>query len=571
MLTRFVRIQLIIFTIASVIGVIAMGLAYMQVPTLLGIGRMTVTLELPATGGLYPFSNVTYRGVQVGKVTAVGLTQNGARATLSLASSAKVPADLRAEVRSVSAIGEQYVDLRPRSDGPPYLHNGSVIAMGDATIPQPIGPMLDKTSALINSIPKGKLSTLLDESFNAFNGAGYDFESLYDSSAKISGDLNGIADRAQTLTEDTGPLLDSQAGTADSIRLWARSLAGFTGQLSDNDPRVRTLLNKGPDALDEASRLLEQLKPTLPVLLANLTTIGQIGITYHASLEQVLVLLPPFTAAVQSFLGTKSPTGKATGAFNLVISDPPACTVGFLPPSQWRSPADETVIDTPDGLYCKLPQDSPIGVRGARNYPCMGHPGKRAPTVEICNSDKPFEPLAMRQHVFGTYPIDPNLLSQGIPPDDRINFNRERIFGPVDGTPLPAGVGGPALLGAPGPAGFPDAPPSPPPASPDAPVPAGPAGPPLQVGFLGAPAPMGEVPPIAPIDVGSPETDSAGSQPSAAPSAFGRTGSESGPSIAIAEYDPHTGTYSTPDGHVYRQSDLVTGKRARTWQDMLAA
>jgi phospholipid/cholesterol/gamma-HCH transport system substrate-binding protein len=366
MLTRFVRIQLIIFTIASVIGVIAMGLAYMQVPTLLGIGRMTVTLELPATGGLYPFSNVTYRGVQVGKVTAVVLTQSGAKATLSLASSVKVPADLRAEVRSVSAIGEQYVDLRPRSDAPPYLHNGSVIAMGDATIPQPIGPMLDKTSALINSIPKGKLSTLLDESFNAFNGADYDFESLYDSSAKISGDLNGIADRAQTLTEDTGPLLDSQAGTADSIRLWVRSLVGFTGQLSDNDPRVRTLLNNGPGALDEASRLLEQLKPTLPVLLANLTTIGQIGITYHASLEQVLVLLPAFTAAVQSFLGTKSPTGKATGAFNLVISDPPACTVGFLPPSQWRSPADETVIDTPDGLYCKLPQDSPIGVRGAQ-------------------------------------------------------------------------------------------------------------------------------------------------------------------------------------------------------------
>ena len=46
---------------------------------------MTVTLELPATGGLYRFSNVTYRGVQVGKVTAVALTPSGAKATLSLA------------------------------------------------------------------------------------------------------------------------------------------------------------------------------------------------------------------------------------------------------------------------------------------------------------------------------------------------------------------------------------------------------------------------------------------------------------------------------------------------------
>ncbi len=71
MLTRFVRTQLIIFTIASIVGVGVMLFAYMQVPTLLGVGRLNVKLEMPAAGGLYRFSNVTYRGVQVGKVTDV--------------------------------------------------------------------------------------------------------------------------------------------------------------------------------------------------------------------------------------------------------------------------------------------------------------------------------------------------------------------------------------------------------------------------------------------------------------------------------------------------------------------
>ena len=71
MLTRFVRNQLIIFTIASIVGVAVMVFTYMQVPTLLGLGKITVKLELPASGGLYRFSNVTYRGVQIGKVTAV--------------------------------------------------------------------------------------------------------------------------------------------------------------------------------------------------------------------------------------------------------------------------------------------------------------------------------------------------------------------------------------------------------------------------------------------------------------------------------------------------------------------
>jgi phospholipid/cholesterol/gamma-HCH transport system substrate-binding protein len=551
-LTRFVRIQLAIFLIVGTLGVVFMVLWYIQAPTLLGIGKMTVTLKLPATGGLYRFSNVTYRGVQIGKVTSIGLTPNGAQATLALDTSPKIPADLQADVRSISAVGEYYVDLRPRNDSPPYLHDGSVIAVNDASIPQPIGPVLDQSAALINSIPKGKLGTLLDESFKAFNGAGYDFGSLFDSSAQVSGDLNGVSDQTRSLTEDTGPFLDAQAQTADSIRTWARSLAGFSGQLAKNDPQIRTLLQNGPGAFDEASRLLDQIKPTLPVLLANLTTIGQIAVTYHAGIEQVLVLLPPFTAAIQSFLGTKAPTGLATGAFNLIISDPPACTVGFLPPSEWRAPADTRVVDTPDGLYCKLPQDSPIGVRGARNYPCQeGQPGKRAPTAEICESDKPFEPLVMRQHVFGTYPLDPNLIAQGIAPDDRVNWNRERIFGPVEGTPLPPG----AVPRGTGPSTGP----------PPLPAPLNPA------------ATMGEVSPIAPIDNPSaptgPPTGAPPGAPLAAPSAFGRDAAQPGPSVAIAQYDPHTGSYVAPDGQVYRQSDLVkptTPKAAKTWKDMFA-
>ena len=379
MMTRFVRNQLIIFTIASIVGVAVMLFTYMQVPTLLGIGRINVKLELPAAGGLYNFSNVTYRGVQIGRVTDVKLTENGAEATLTLDTSPKVPADLQAEVRSVSAVGEQYVDLRPRTDSGPYLKDGSVISKENATIPQAVGPMLDQVSSLVDSIPKDRLSDLLDESFKAFNGAGPDFQSLIDSGSKLTGDLNGVSDQTRDLIDNSGPLLDSQAETADSIRTWARSLSGVTAQIAQNDPQVRAILQQGPGFAQEVSTLLNDVKPTLPILLANLTTLGQILVTYNPSLEQLLVLLPEVIANQQSFgLGHNNPTGLPAGDFALTVADPPACTVGFLPPSQWRSPEDQTAIDTPDGLYCKLPQDSPLNVRGARNYPCMAHPGKRA-------------------------------------------------------------------------------------------------------------------------------------------------------------------------------------------------
>ncbi|KKW63854.1 MlaD family protein [Mycolicibacterium elephantis] len=545
MLTRFVRNQLIIFTIASIIGVTVMAFVYMQVPTLLGVGRLTVKLELPAAGGLYRFGNVTYRGVQVGKVTSVALTETGAEATLSLDTSPKIPADLQAEVRSVSAVGEQYVDLLPRTDSGPYLQNGSVIPVEDTTIPQEVGPMIEQVSKLVDSIPGDRISDLLDESFKAFNGAGPDLQSLLDSAATITGDASAVSDQTRALIDDSGPLLDSQVESADAIRTWARSLARVTDQLQQNDPEIRAVLQRGPGFAQEVSQLLTEVKPTLPILLANLTTVGQVLATYNPAIEQLLVIFPGIIAAQQSFgLPVNNPTGLPSGDFALTIGDPPACTVGFLPPSQWRSPEDMTTIDTPDGLYCKLPQDSPISVRGARNYPCIEHPGKRAPTVQLCDDPKGYQPLALRQHYTGPYPIDPNLISQGYPVDDRVDF-QERIHAPIEGTPLPPGAvpKGKPPVSPPGTQG-----------TPVVPVPAAPPPPPPPGNSVnGTPIP----PPPAPD----------GAVP-AVPSAHSGNGSAAGPSVAVATYDPQSGHYMTPDGRLEQAANVAAGQ-PKSWQDML--
>jgi virulence factor Mce-like protein len=511
-LTRFVKAQLIIFTIASLVGMSVMALRYLNVPVFVGIGRITVVLELPAGGGLYQFSNVTYRGVKVGEVTDIGLTPIGARATLSLTSSPAIPADLHAEVRSMSAVGEQYVDLLPRHPSPPYLQDGSIIPQSSVTIPQPVGPMLDRTAELLESVPKDTLAALLDESAAAFAGAGYDLGSLVDSSARLSAEANATREPIGQLIDDSEPLLDSLSASAQDTRDWARDLASVTQQLRDNDSDIRTILERGPAALDEVTALLDAVKPTLPILLANMTSLGQVAVTYNPSLEQVLVLLPSFLGGFDQISPSKNATGLPLGNFRLQASDPPACTVGFLPPSQWRSPADTTTLDTPDGLYCKLPQDSPIAVRGARNLPCMGHPGKRAPTVEICDSPNEYQPLAMRQHALGPNPIDPNLVAQGIPPDDRI-MGGEQITAPVEGT----------LVTPPAPAvGNPPVPPS-------------------------------------PLDPGT--------VPGAAPSAF--DGSAARPPVTLVPYDPRTGRYIGADGLARTQTDLVTPGSSRTWRDVV--
>ena len=130
---------------------------------------------------------------------------------------------------------------------------------------------------------------------------------------------------------------------------------------------------------------------------------GQILVTYRPNVEQVLVLFPPFLANLLSEAGDHNPTGVGQGDFAVNEGDPPSCTVGFLPPQpmavpgrhQHRRHAEKPVLQT-------APRFAAGGARRPQ-LPCMGKPGKRAPTVEICDSDKPFEPLAMREHLLGPY------------------------------------------------------------------------------------------------------------------------------------------------------------------------
>jgi len=58
-LSRPVWIQLAILAAITIVAIGVMAFGFVNVPALLGVGRYTVTVELPASGGLYPTSVVT--------------------------------------------------------------------------------------------------------------------------------------------------------------------------------------------------------------------------------------------------------------------------------------------------------------------------------------------------------------------------------------------------------------------------------------------------------------------------------------------------------------------------------
>ncbi len=249
--------------------------------------------------------------------------------------------------------------------------------------------MLDQADVLLASISDTRLQTVVDEAFNAFNGSGPDLQRLIDSTRLFVQEANANSAPTKQLLDELGPLLDTQVVTSDSIRSWTQDMVTFTDRLRTSDPDLRALMEKGPGAAAEAEQLLQDLKPTLPLLLANLVSVGEVGVIYNAGIEQILVLYPPMTTALITAAGSGPAEDGAVVDFHLQLHDPPPCLAGFLPPDQWRSPpADESMVDSPGDLFCKLPQSDPNSVRGARNVPCMEYPpGRRAPpTPDECRT-----------------------------------------------------------------------------------------------------------------------------------------------------------------------------------------
>ena len=113
MLDRLSRIQLTIFAVVTVLTVGAISIFYLQLPATVGIGTYKVDANFVAGGGIYQNANVTYRGVTIGRVESVGLTDDGVIANMRLNSNTPVPDNVTATVKSVSAVGEQYIDLVP--------------------------------------------------------------------------------------------------------------------------------------------------------------------------------------------------------------------------------------------------------------------------------------------------------------------------------------------------------------------------------------------------------------------------------------------------------------------------
>lgn len=558
MIDRLAKIQLSIFAVITVITLSVMAIFYVRLPATFGIGTYGVSADFVAGGGLYKNANVTYRGVAVGRVESVGLNPNGVTAHMRLNSGTAIPSNVTATVRSVSAIGEQYIDLvPPENPSSTKLRNGFRIQRQNTRIGQDVADLLRQAETLLGSLGDTRLRELLHEAFIATNGAGPELARLIESARLLVDEANANYPQVSQLIDQAGPFLQAQIRAGGDIKSLADGLARFTWQLRAADPRLRDTLADAPDAIDEANTAFSGIRPSFPALAASLANLGRVGVIYHKSIEQLLVVFPALFVAIITSAGGVPQDEGAKLDFKIDLHDPPPCMTGFLPPPLVRSPADESVREIPRDMYCKTAQNDPSTVRGARNYPCQEFPGKRAPTVQLCRNPRGYVPVGTNPWrgppiPYGTEVTDgrnilpPNkfpYIPPGADPDPGV---------PIVGPPPPGQVAGP------GPAPHQPAQPAPPPNDNGPPppftswMPPGYPPEPPQV-----PYPATIPPPPPPEGTGPPPGPAPGPQPQA-----------SGPAYTI--YDQLSGAFADPAGGTGIFAPGMTGaSSAENWVDLM--
>lgn len=396
MLTRKTQLQLVAFAVIAIVFVVYALFRFTGLGKVFGDDGYTVQLRLEDSGGIFERAEVTYRGVNVGRVGKLSLTEDGLIANLTIEPDMpQIPADLKAKVANRSAVGEQYVDLLPQSEGGPYLEDGSVIKEDQVTVPVPTGELIADLNSLASSVPIDSLQTVVDESYEAFQGAGDDLQVLLDTARDFTKAAQENLPETVELLDKGGQVLATQNDLAGTMKSFSTDLAALSDTLRSSDRDIRELIDITPKLANTVSEVLAESGPGIGALVANLLTTSNMLVTRLDGLEQGLVTYPLLSVGAQ----TVAP-GDGTAHLGLVLNlfNPPSCVKGYPyaageadgdPKTPgYRAGTDDSPRPPSSDAYCAEPAGSPVSVRGSQNAPYNGVPVSPSQQQVAANSDR---------------------------------------------------------------------------------------------------------------------------------------------------------------------------------------
>jgi phospholipid/cholesterol/gamma-HCH transport system substrate-binding protein len=376
MISRSVKFQLVVFVVITLLGVSYVGATYAQLDKLVRDTSYDVTAHFVESGGVFDGAEVSYRGVKIGRVTELILTEAGVDVVLSIENgSAPIPEQSRALVGNRSAVGEQFVELQPLESSGPYLEDGSEIPLERTGIPISSTKWLLGTDRLVNSVDKQNLRTVVTELGEGFADAGEDLGQIIDASTAFIETADESFDVTAALLRDGNKVLGSQLASASALRGFARDLGLVSETLATSDADLRRIIANGSATATQLRVFLEQNQVDLGQLINNLVTTGEVVVKHLDGVRQILILYPYVVSGGWTVVDNNE-NGVLNAHFGLILTQEPAnCHAGYEDTDRrfGQNTGNRPMVET---VGCTEPQAT-SNARGSQWAPRVATGGSR--------------------------------------------------------------------------------------------------------------------------------------------------------------------------------------------------
>lgn len=266
----------------------------------LGLGDSRYQAEFAHTAGIHPGDEVRVAGIGVGEVTGTRLEGDHVLVSFRTNTDVQLGRHTRASIKLATLLGGRYLELQPGGEG--ELADDR-ITLANTSVPFDLQNAIQTGTPAIEEIDPAKLRAALDAVAGNLKGNGEAVAKSLDGLTELStlvtersdqiAALISSADAVTTMVNDNRAQLFAMMGQADRL----------IKTLLDRRELIWGILNDFATLTTQLRDLLNENRPQLEPLLANLTGITDILARTNDAIDRALEALVPAARYVNNAVG----------------------------------------------------------------------------------------------------------------------------------------------------------------------------------------------------------------------------------------------------------------------------
>jgi virulence factor Mce-like protein len=310
-LSRRLAVNLVVVLL---LGLLAIGWAVVELAGSSLVGRpFRVAADFASSGGVFTGQEVTYRGVLVGKVGRLSLNDDGVNIELLIEREwdGEIPSDVVASVQSKSAVGEQFVNLTPISEGSDMLADGDTIPRERTELPVDFQELLVSLDRVLADVPPERAGRLVRNLADGLGGRGEEIATILRSLGTLSDAFASVAPEQKRLLSSATRAGRAFLATKDEFAAAIRAADEVFAGIGDEPEELERLLETNDRLAREGLELLTRHGLALERGIEGLADFVSFQLEQRREIEKTLTYLPQFLHAIEdASIPWRSPDGR---------------------------------------------------------------------------------------------------------------------------------------------------------------------------------------------------------------------------------------------------------------------